>query len=340
MDTDEIYVVIAIFMLMGIVQKPTIRSYFTRNATIITPIFSSVISLDRFELICRFLHFVNNEKRNEYTGPKKLFKIHPILPLLKERFQRFYLPERNISIDESLVLWKGRLSFKQYIPLKAAKFGIKTFELCEASTGYLWSFLTYTGKDTSENSRKTTSGHSKTSEIVLELIKPLLRKGHTLWMDNYYNCPSLAMYLKSQKTDCVGTLRLNRKDVPKILKEKKLKKGEKIAQCCGPVSVMKWLDKKPVTMISTYHDDSMILVTKSERQVERPQSVIDYNKSMGGVDLKDQYLQAYLIERKKTKKWYMKMFKRLLNITILNSLIIWKKNNPAMKVDILKFLFM
>jgi hypothetical protein len=53
-------------------------------------------------------------------------------------------------------------------------------------------------------------------------------------------------------TDCVGTLRLNRKEVPKIVKEKKLKKGELIAQHSGPVSVVKWSDKKEVTVISTY----------------------------------------------------------------------------------------
>jgi len=55
------------------------------------------------------------------------------------------------------------------------------------------------------------------------------------------------------KTDCVGTLHLSRKDVPQRVKEKKLKKGELVAQYSGPVSVLKWKDKKDVTMISTYH---------------------------------------------------------------------------------------
>jgi hypothetical protein len=31
----------------------------------------------------------------------------------------------------NLLHWKGPLSFEKYIPLKAAKFGIKTFEMCE-----------------------------------------------------------------------------------------------------------------------------------------------------------------------------------------------------------------
>jgi hypothetical protein len=55
--TDEIYVVLALFMLMGIVQKPTLRMYFSRNSVLATPVFGSVISIDRFESICKFMHF-------------------------------------------------------------------------------------------------------------------------------------------------------------------------------------------------------------------------------------------------------------------------------------------
>jgi len=67
---------------------------------------------------------------------------------------------------------------------------------------------------------------NKTATIVLSLLEPLLKMGHTLWMDNFYNLPGLAQRPKSLKTDCVGTLRLSRKDVPQRVKEKKLKKGE------------------------------------------------------------------------------------------------------------------
>jgi uncharacterized membrane protein len=59
---DEIYVVLALFMLMGIIQKPTLRSYFSKNSILATPIFGSIISMDRFESICNFMHFNNNDK--------------------------------------------------------------------------------------------------------------------------------------------------------------------------------------------------------------------------------------------------------------------------------------
>ena len=194
-----------------------------------------MIFRDRFEIISRFLHFIDNESLATYDGSPKLFKIYPLLCHLNSKFQEFYLPKQNIAIDESLTLWKGRLSFAQYIPLKASKFGIKTFELCESKTGYLWNFIVYTGKET----EYVTDNIPKTESIVKKLVGPLLGRGHTLWMDNYYNSPSVARELKTiHATDCVRTLMLSRKNVPKQVKEKKLQKGEIFAQHSGPVMVM------------------------------------------------------------------------------------------------------
>jgi len=69
------------------------------------------------------------------------------------------------------------------------------------------------------------------------------------------------------------------------------------------VSVLKWKDKKEVTLISTYHgEETRMKLTKCKQEKRKPVSVLDYNENMGGVDLKDQLLQPYLSERK--KNWY------------------------------------
>jgi hypothetical protein len=245
---------------------------------------------------------------------------------LNKKFQTLYLPNQNIAIDESLTLWKGRLSFRQYLPLKASKFGIKTFELCESITGYLWCFLVYTGKNTVLESSLITPETPKTAAIVLKLLEPLLGHAHTLWIDKFYNSPELAQQLKIKfSTDCVGTLKLNRKNVPKEVKDKKLKKGEIIARHSGPVTVLKWCDKRSVTMVSTYHSADTQKVYKRGKETEKPLCVIDYNHNMGGVDLKDQLLHMYVVERKRMSKWYLKLFKRLLNSTVLNSIVVYRQ---------------
>jgi len=86
--------------------------------------------------------------------------------------------------------------------------------------------------------------------------------------------------------------------------EKKLKKGELVAQHSGPVSVLKWKDKKDVTIISTYHgEETRVKRAKCRQENRKPVTVLDYNENMGGVDLKVQLLQPYLLERKKMTKW-------------------------------------
>ena len=56
----------------------------------------------------------------------------------------------------------------------------------------------------------------KTAAVVLELLEPLFGRGHMLWIDNFFSSPELARKLKIKcSTDCVGTLKLNRKNVPK-----------------------------------------------------------------------------------------------------------------------------
>lgn len=70
---SEIYTVIGLFMLMGIIQKPTIRFYFSKGRVISTPGVADVMSRDRFESICRFLHFVNNSISESFQGSSKIF---------------------------------------------------------------------------------------------------------------------------------------------------------------------------------------------------------------------------------------------------------------------------
>jgi hypothetical protein len=53
----------------------------------------------------------------------------------------------------------------------------------------------------------------------------------------------------------------------------------------------------------------------------------------------------YLVERKRMPKWYMKLFRRLLNATVLNAMIIYRRNmgkkirQLAFRVSFLEALF-
>jgi hypothetical protein len=111
-------------------------------------------------------------------------------------------------------------------------------------------------------------------------------------MDNLYNIQELAEQLKiKHSTDYVGTLHLNKKNVPKKVQGTKLKKGETIARHLVPVTVLKRCDKRNVTMVSTDHSADTQRVSKKGKETEKqPLCVTDYNHNIWGVNLKDQLL--------------------------------------------------
>ena len=113
---------------MGIIYKPQIPMCWSVDKLIATPIFSETMPHNRFYLILKFLHFNYNldpEFDVQDKNHDKLHKAHPLIEILRSRCRHVYSPGSNISVDESFVLFKGCLKFRQYIKTKCARFGIK-----------------------------------------------------------------------------------------------------------------------------------------------------------------------------------------------------------------------
>ena len=121
---SEMKIFMSLYLTTGIVWKPALDQYWTTDSLTITPSFSAAMKRDRWMSILMFLHFADNEAADVND---KLRKVRPLLDLLLTRFQEVYTPSQTISIDEELIAWKGRLNFRQYIPSKRARFGIKIF---------------------------------------------------------------------------------------------------------------------------------------------------------------------------------------------------------------------
>lgn len=53
---EELKAFIAMIILMGIIHKPNVNSYWSMDELFATPSFSQIMSRDRFKLILKFLH--------------------------------------------------------------------------------------------------------------------------------------------------------------------------------------------------------------------------------------------------------------------------------------------
>ncbi|XP_056397707.1 piggyBac transposable element-derived protein 4-like [Hyla sarda] len=303
---EDIWKFLGLILLQGVVGKPLQKWYWTTNKLLATPFFGTIMSEYRFSLIMKNLHFTNNEEFDEATHPApKLKKIWEVYQMLLKNFQQAYVPNRDISTGESMMAYKGRLSWIQYIASKRARFGIKSYMLCESATGYIWNSVIYTGKGTQFNPRY--SGYGMASSSVLTLLEPLLNQGYCVTTDNFYTSPELYEFLLKHKTDGYGTVRANRRDLPSMFAKKKLKTGEMVAWQKGKMIAMRWRDKKDVCLMSTVHNTSTAMVhTRGGKDVMKPQLVIDYNNTMGGVDRADQAMTFYPAMRKQQKKYNTK----------------------------------
>ena len=102
---------------------------------------------DRFSLILRFLHLNDNSKykKKGEEGHDPLFKLRPFLEPLLTQFQENYTLSKEVCVDETMIGFKGRLSFIQYMPKKPTKWGMKAFVLADSCTGYMYNWHLYTG---------------------------------------------------------------------------------------------------------------------------------------------------------------------------------------------------
>jgi hypothetical protein len=108
-----------------------------------------------------------------------------------------------------------------YIKGKPHKYGIKMFELCEAKSGYAYNLYVYTG------AHPINSEHNTAFSVADRLCDKIKRKGHCVNMDRWFSSPKIFYLLLGCKTESVGTVMSNRKEMPKQAFSEKLKKKRK-----------------------------------------------------------------------------------------------------------------
>jgi hypothetical protein len=142
--------------------------------------------------------------------------------ILRDNCATKYLPHKELSFDEGMILFKGRSSYKQYMPMKPVKRSYKVWCEADAHNGYLTSFEMYTGA--TQGSTEDGLGVS----VVKRLSSPLVGNGYHLYFDNFFTRLSvdLAEDLMNDGLYCIGTARTNRKKWPQVMKDMQETDGE------------------------------------------------------------------------------------------------------------------
>ncbi|GFY31611.1 piggyBac transposable element-derived protein 4 [Trichonephila clavipes] len=192
---------------MGLVDKDNIKEYRSTDPMLETPFFKKIMPRDRFLNLLRYLHFENNDHAPD------AWKLRNVFNSLNNSFQEICDPTEELAIDEVIVAFKGRIIFKQYIPKKRKRFGIKVYKIVDKK-GYTFNRKVYLGAD--RERLKSGIKVKPTHATILELAESIKNKGHKLFMDNFFSSPELFQQLhKEYKMNSCGTMRSNRKHLSK-----------------------------------------------------------------------------------------------------------------------------
>uniref|UniRef100_A0A3B5AMD5 PiggyBac transposable element-derived protein 4-like n=1 Tax=Stegastes partitus TaxID=144197 RepID=A0A3B5AMD5_9TELE len=337
LTVKEFYTFLAILLFSGLVSVRHRSDYWRKRWPYNFSFPGDQMSRDRLEAIIWSLHLSDpkddeeNDKKKGTPEYDRLFKLKPLYTEIVNACKAHFQPYRNLSIDERMVGSKARISMKQYMKNKPTKWGYKLFVLADSLTGYTWNFFIYTGKSESP----TTRGLSYSAVIDL-LPLPLLGSGYNLFTDNYYTSPALFNDLSEKNIACCGTIRQHHTGFPQNRTNdlpKKAERGDIRWIRDGKLLFVKWMDTREVAMCSTMHQAYSGLTVKRKvkeagewknKLIPVPDSIIDYNRNMGGVDLSDALMTYYNISHK-TMKWYKTLFYHFVEIATVNSFLLHKE---------------
>ena len=120
-------------------------------------------------------------------------------------------------------------------------------------------------------------------------------------MDNYITSPPLFDNLFQQKINACGTVRHDRRGMPRDIgpKSLKMKRGDIATRVMGTLRALRWKDKRDVYILTNMHAPPVEgNFTDESGHAIKPRVVEDYSACMGFVDKADRMVNSYGIARK------------------------------------------
>jgi hypothetical protein len=84
---------------------------------------------------------------------------------LNNKFYELYNLTEHLSVDEVIVLYKGRVVFRLYIPKIHKRFGIRIYKLCD-SVSYTYDMSVYSGKQRQHATAQITATHGAVLKVI------------------------------------------------------------------------------------------------------------------------------------------------------------------------------
>lgn len=283
----------------------------------------ATMSKQRFRFLLRVLRFDDIHTRQERNSVDKLAPIRQIYDPFVKNCQTYYKNNEYVTIDEMLESFRGSCRFRQYMPSKPAKYGIKLFSLVDAVSFYTKNLEIYVGKQPEGPYFHDTS----TNALVQRLIEPISGTGRNVTTDNWFTSVPLAeQLLETHNLTLVGTIRKNKSEIPNEFKQMGLEVYSTVFGYTPTQTLLSYCPKKNkvVLLLSTMHNNGIVDDT-SEKKI--PEIIKFYNKTKGGVDVVDKLISTYSVARV-CNRWPLRLFFTFLDVGAVNAHIILDTVHP------------
>lgn len=283
------------------------------------PIFRACMSLRRFTHLMKNIRFDDKNSRSERRSRDKFAPFREVWNCVNKNLTKYYKPGRCLTIDEQLVPYRGRVSFRQYIPSKPDKYGMKIFWICDSITNYPLKGIPYLGKE--GRNRATNVAHN----IVLELCESYANTYRNVTFDNFFTSYELAQSLLAMGLTSVGTLRKNKRCIPSLfLPQKNRDVSTNLFGFRKNITIVSYTPQKnrAVIFLSTFHKDQEVDEESNKSAVN-----LYYNSTKGGVDTMDLMAHSFS-SRRKTNRWPMAQFFNIIDICGIAAKTVWLNLQP------------
>lgn len=294
------------------------------------PLLRAAFSKNRFSHLLNHLRFDDKETRTPRQKRDKFAHIRELWDLFLLNLSRHYHPGQSITVDEQLVPFRGRCPFIQYIPSKPDKYGIKIFWVCDNETKYPLRGFAYLGREQTGPRPVTENNVAIGTNTVLKLTEDFTGSGRNVTCDNFFTNLDLAERLVKKNLTLVGTIRRNKPVLPETFQAKKnLPLGESAFLFRKETTLVSYQSKraKNVLLLSTMHS-----APERCEASGKPEIVLAYNKTKGGVDALDQMAHAFTVKRK-TKRWPLVIFFNMVDLSTIAARVIWQAKLPEDKLS-------
>nr|CAH7727987.1 unnamed protein product [Callosobruchus chinensis] len=189
--------------------------------------------------------------------------------------------------------------------------------LADTKTHFAVNAEVYTGKNPTEDRTRFTHP----THVVLRLVEPIVNTNRNITGDNWYTSVELADALRSKGLTYVGTMKKNKRAIPpQFLPNRTRQTDSSLFGFTAQNTIVSYVPRrgKSVVLLSTMHHNASV-----DGSTKKPEIILYYNGTKGGVDALDEKCARYSTSRR-TRRWPMVLFHAILDIAGVNARILYQ----------------